>query len=168
MRLTKIRADNKRLYFVERFFALLQKEDFERLVVALHKYGRGHAPVGSQTLDKLLVLNVYKKSHTRSGCVKLSVEEAFCLGAGNAVHIDVARAQERLVAVSHIQLKARQVGIVFCVEACVGVAEDILNPQSSVQGGLASKRTKIGEILRDIRCPRRIYKNIRLLGGVSI
>ena len=33
---------------------------------------------------------------------------------------------------------------------------------------LSAKRTKIGEILRDIRCPRRIYQNIRLLGGVSI
>ena len=37
----------------------------------------------------------------------LRVEEAFCVGAGNAVHIDVAGAQKRQVAVSHIQLKAR-------------------------------------------------------------
>ena len=41
----------------------------------------------------------------------LRFEEAFCLGAGNAVHIDVAGAQKRQVAVSHIQLKARQVGV---------------------------------------------------------
>lgn len=61
----------------------------------------------------------------------LRVEEAFCLGAGNAVHIDVAAAQKRQVAVSHIQLKARQVGVVFCVEACVCVAENILNPASA-------------------------------------
>ena len=100
----EVGADYKRLYFVERFSALLQKEDFERLVVALDKYGRGHASVGSQTLDKLLVFNVYKKSHTRSELVKLSVEKALCFGAGNAVHIDVAGAQKRQVAVSHIQL----------------------------------------------------------------
>lgn len=37
----------------------------------------------------------------------LRFEEAFCVGAGNAVHIDVAAAQKRQVAVSHIQLKAR-------------------------------------------------------------
>ena len=124
----EVGADYKRLYFVERFSALLQKEDFERLVVALHKYGRRHAPVGSQTLDKLLVLNVYKKSHTRSGLVKLLVEKAFCLDTGNAVHIDVAGAQKRQVAVSHIQLKARQIGVVFCVKACVCVAQNVLNP----------------------------------------
>ncbi len=53
-----------------------------------------YAPVGSQTLDKLLVLNVYKKSHTRSGVVKLLVEKAFCFRAGNTAHIDVARAKE--------------------------------------------------------------------------
>ena len=56
----------------------------------------GHAPVGSQTLDKLLVLNVYKKSHTRSGLVKLSVEKAFCLRAGNTVHIYIARTQQAI------------------------------------------------------------------------
>lgn len=64
--------------------------------VSWRKYGRGRAPVGSQTLDKLLVLNVYKKSHTRSEVVKLLVEEAFCLCAGNAVHIDVARAEKAI------------------------------------------------------------------------
>ena len=53
-----------------------------------------YAPVGSQTLDKLLVLNVYKKSHTRSGVVKLLVEKAFRFRAGNTAHIDVARAKE--------------------------------------------------------------------------
>lgn len=58
-------------------------------------------------------------------------EEVFCIGAGNAVHIDVAGAQKRQVAVSHIQLKAWQVGVVFCVEACVGVAENVLNPTSA-------------------------------------
>ena len=86
------------------FSALLEKEDFERLVVALHKYGRGHTPVRSQTLDKLLVLNIYKKSHTRSELVKLLVEKAFCLRPRNAVHINVAGAEKRLVAVPHIEL----------------------------------------------------------------
>ena len=61
----------------------------------------------------------------------LRFEEAFCVGAGNAVHIDVAGAQKRQVAVSHIQLKARQVGVAFCVEACVGVAKHVLNPTSA-------------------------------------
>ena len=58
----------------------------------------------------------------------LQFEEAFCFGAGNAVHIYVAGAQKRQVSVSHIQLKARQIGVVFGVEACVCVAEDVLNP----------------------------------------
>ena len=53
-----------------------------------------YAPVGSQTLDKLLVLNIYKKSHTRSKLVKLLVEKAFRFRAGNTAHIDVARAKE--------------------------------------------------------------------------
>ena len=58
----------------------------------------------------------------------LQFEEAFCFGARNAVHIDVARAKKRQVAVSHIQLKARQIGVVFCVKACVCVAQNVLNP----------------------------------------
>lgn len=58
-------------------------------------------------------------------------EEAFCFGAGNAVHIDVARVQKREVAVSHIQLKARQVSIILGVKACVGVAKNILNLASA-------------------------------------
>ena len=61
----------------------------------------------------------------------LRFEEAFCLRARNAVHIYIAGAQKRQVAVSHIQLKARQVGVAFCVEACVGVAENVLNPASA-------------------------------------
>lgn len=32
----------------------------------------------------------------------LRFEEAFCVGAGNAVHIDVAAAEKRQVAVPHI------------------------------------------------------------------
>ena len=70
---------------------------------------------------------------TFSGILQNSAgfEEAFCVGAGNAVHIDVAGAQKRQVAVSHIQLKARQVGVAFCVEACVGVAKHVLNPTSA-------------------------------------
>ena len=58
-------------------------------------------------------------------------EEVFCIGAGNAVHIDVAGAQKRQVSVSHIQLKAWQIGVAFCVEACVCVPKDVLNPASA-------------------------------------
>ena len=47
------------------------------------------------------------------------------------MHIDVAAAQKRQVAVSHIQLKARQIGVVLGVEACVGVAKHVLNPTSA-------------------------------------
>ena len=54
----------------------------------------------------------------------LRFEETFCVGSGNAVHIDVAGAQKRLVAVSHIELKARQVGVVMCArkkeQSCKG------------------------------------------------
>ena len=46
------------------------------------------------------------------------------------MHIYVAGAEKRLVAVSHIKLQARQVGVVFCVKACVCVAKDVLNPAS--------------------------------------
>ncbi len=61
----------------------------------------------------------------------LQFEEAFCFGARNAVHIDVARAKKRQIAVSHIQLKAWQVCVIFCVEACVSVAQNVLNPTAA-------------------------------------
>lgn len=56
------------------------------------------------------------------------IEVFFCVSFGNAVHIDVTGAQKRQVAMSHIELKARQVGVVFGVEACVCVAQNIANP----------------------------------------
>ena len=61
----------------------------------------------------------------------LRFEETFCVGSGNAVHIDVAGAQKRQVAMSHIELKAWQVGVVLGVEACVCVAKNVLNPTSA-------------------------------------
>lgn len=48
-----------------------------------------------------------KRVIQEAGLSKLLVEKALCLDTGNAVHIDVAGAQKRQVAVSHIQLKAR-------------------------------------------------------------
>ena len=59
------------------------------------------------------------------------IEVFFCVSFGNAVHIDVTGAQKRQVAMSHIELKARQVGVVFGVEACVCVAQNIANPASA-------------------------------------
>ena len=39
--------------------------------------------------------------------LELSVEETFCLRAGNAAHIDVVGTKQRLVTVPHIELQAR-------------------------------------------------------------
>ena len=61
-------------------------------------------------------------------------EETFCVCAGDAVHIDVARAQERQVAVPHIKLQTGQVSAAFCVETRVGMAQNIANPAAAKAG----------------------------------
>ena len=55
-------------------------------------------------------------------------EKIFRFDARNSAHIDIACAEKGKVAVPHINLKTRQVGVAFCVETCVGVAQNVLNP----------------------------------------
>lgn len=64
-------------------------------------------------------------------------EKIFRFDAGNSAHIDVARAEKGKVAVPHVNLKTRQVGVAFCVETCVGVAQNVLNPTPAKAGIVA-------------------------------
>lgn len=65
------------------------------------------------------------------------MEELFCVGFGDAGHIDVARAQKGLVAVAHVELESGEVPKVLCVVARVGVAEDVLHPGALESGFVA-------------------------------
>ena len=63
-----------------------------------------------------------------------AVEKAFCVAFGNSEHVDVARKQQALIAVPHIELEPREVSKIFCMVACIRVPQDVLHPRSGESG----------------------------------